>query len=127
MEQNLLLEAIKKNNIPLLSALLALSPDHEKKDRSGTFPLPAAVSLGRTEAVKLLTKAGADIDAKDKRGRTSLMHASLRLRLSSLKALLERGADLQARDSEGRDESTKELLTVYGSDYNRSQGVQYAR
>ena len=127
MEQNLLLEAIKKNNIPLLSALLALSPDLEKKDRSGTFPHLAAVSLRRTEAVKLLIKARADIDAEGKRGRTALMHASLRLRLSSLKTLLERSADLQARDSEGRDESAKELLTVYGSDYNRSQGVQYAR
>ncbi|MCY4042723.1 MAG: ankyrin repeat domain-containing protein, partial [Candidatus Dadabacteria bacterium] len=46
------------------------------RDENGDTPLHWAAGLGKTEAIRELLKAGADIEARNNEGRTVLMEAA---------------------------------------------------
>jgi|GEM_PF-6663048 len=66
-KQQVLLDAIRKGNLPKTRQLLAkgYKPNVPQKGRADTTPLHEAVRKGRLDIVKALVKAGADVNAAD--------------------------------------------------------------
>jgi len=80
------------------------------QSQTGETALIAEALFGRTEAVKLLLEAGADIHAKDDRGQTAL-HVPLDINSNygiyrpskdTIQLLLAKGADVNLKDKTGR-------------------------
>lgn len=68
--------AQKQNNIGILKSLLQKNKTViDVKDNVGKAAIHHAASVGNTEAISMLLKAGADIDAKDNKGFNALEHA----------------------------------------------------
>ncbi|PNH07523.1 Death-associated protein kinase 1 [Tetrabaena socialis] len=68
------------------------------QDVEGYTALHCASTEGRTEVVKALLRAGADVAAKRKEGYTALHLASQNGCLGAVEALLQAGADVAAKD-----------------------------
>ncbi|MCH7559265.1 MAG: FG-GAP repeat protein, partial [Planctomycetes bacterium] len=103
----------------------------------GYTPLQRAAMAGRTELVKLISEAGANISVKNDRGQT-LLHLILDIRNSyyhgyrlskdTIELLLTKGADVNLKDNDGRtplhlaadstDADIVELLLDKGADIN---------
>jgi ankyrin repeat protein len=63
--------------------------------------LMLAARDGKTDTVKALIEAGADVNAKDRQGKTALVVASEKGHLDSVKILLDNGADVNAKTKDG--------------------------
>lgn len=73
----ILSDAIKSNNMDLLSVILEKTPSLiNEKDSSGKTPLILAVSEDNIDAVKFLISKGANKNAQDNNGMTPLMFAA---------------------------------------------------
>lgn len=70
-------------------------------------PLMEAVMAGRTDEVKSLIAAGADINARDNNGQTPLMLSIMNRRAESTRILLAAGADPEIKDNKGCDSPCK--------------------
>lgn len=87
---------------------LGVSPNAKDKgnialDNPGATALTTAAGSGKTEYVKFLLDAGADIEIKDPwDGRTALMDAALYGHIDTLKLLLARGANPNATNCYNR-------------------------
>jgi nucleotide-binding universal stress UspA family protein len=93
-----------------MNILIANDAEVDTKDPSGETYLHYAATAGRTEAVKLLLEAGANVNAKNDFGQTAL-HRPLDIRNSDYKyrlskdtveLLLNKEADVNLKDKDGR-------------------------
>ena len=66
------------------------------------MPLTEAAYNGRTDSVKALLEAGANVNTKDKDGRTALMWDTEDKYPDCVKTLLEAGADVNVKDKDGK-------------------------
>jgi len=106
--------AIRGGHRDIVELLIQHGADVNAKNKTWRrvyTPLQRAAITGRTEAVKLLLEAGANISVKDDRGQT-LLHLILDMRNSdynqyrlskdTLELLLIKGADVNLKDKDGR-------------------------
>ncbi|KAK4512146.1 uncharacterized protein ATC70_013389 [Mucor velutinosus] len=76
--------------------------DINARDNDGTPPLIYAACFGKTEIVKILIEAGAQIDVQDSFGWSALMWATNNSHEALVKILLEHGASSQTKSAKGR-------------------------
>ena len=95
-----LIEAARNNpSASVIELLYEYGADPDKPDSSGTTPLEAALSAGRTDNALALLKVCQD---KDGTGRNrTLISAAKDGNLPALRKLIEAGADLSARNPDG--------------------------
>ena len=93
-------QAIRKNDLADLKALLKSGMGVETAGERATTPLLYASAFGSPEAVKLLLDAGANPNAKNAFDATPLMWAVGDVR--KVKLLLDKGADVNAKSKIGR-------------------------
>jgi len=94
-----------------MSLLIANGAKLDTKYPGGETALQAAAITGRTDVVKVLLEAGADINARNDRGQTAL-HAILDIKRFTyaqesrpkdmIEALLAKGAEVNLKDNDGR-------------------------
>ncbi|MFC1478069.1 ankyrin repeat domain-containing protein [Candidatus Margulisiibacteriota bacterium] len=89
-----ILSLIKKKDKDIVSLLVL--PILLKEANNGKTALMVAAKRGRTEVVKLLIEAGADLNLKNVEDRTALMIAAEKGHTEIIKLLIEAGADLNA-------------------------------
>jgi ankyrin repeat protein len=87
-----LIEAITKNDVQAVKAVLADGVPVNAAAESGQRPLLLAVAAGNAEIARLLIQAGANPDAKDTQGRTPLGLAVAQGQLPMVRMLLKAGA-----------------------------------
>lgn len=75
--QESFIEAIKKNDIIIVKALIDAGADINARNRTGLTPLHVAALTGQKAAVELLIDKGANINAKNENGVTPLQMAAL--------------------------------------------------
>jgi ankyrin repeat protein len=95
-----LTEAVKKNDIENVKALLAAGADVNGSDKLGAKPLHAAALRGYQEISGLLIARGAEINAEDKRGLTPLHAAAWMGHNDIVTMFIAQGADINARDQD---------------------------
>jgi ankyrin repeat protein len=109
----------------VLRRLLASGADVRARDYSGETALHYA---GFSEAVGILTEAGAELDAQGRQGQTSLMKATAKGDACVVRALLEQGANPELKNSEGktareiaRDKSLMKIASLLSSSSRKSR------
>ena len=103
-----LIEAARNNpSASVINLLYEYGADPEKPDSSGTTPLNAALSAGRTDNALALLKVCHDDDGSGKN--MALMSAAKDGNIPAVRELIREGADLNARNSEG---STALMIAV---------------
>lgn len=75
---------------------------NEKEPMNGSTPLITATVFGRTEMVKMLIEANADINAQNNDGSTALHTAAFFCRVPVVKFLLEKRANKSIRNRYGQ-------------------------
>ena len=88
--------AVWNNDVNTIGALLKACAKVSAEDGEGKTPIIWAASSGRTEVVKILLEAGAEVSP---RGRARLAAIYFAKSSSILQTLIEGGADIEARDS----------------------------
>ena len=68
---------------------------------SGSTPLISAATFGKTEIVKALINANADLDIKNNEGSTALHAAAFFCRIEIVQMLIDAGADKNLRNNHG--------------------------
>jgi ankyrin repeat protein len=97
--QQLLIDAIEKNDTPTVSSLISSGSVNLNGE---PWPLHRAAELGRVEIMTMLLDAGADINAVNYSRYTACHWAIWNNHFDALKLLVERGANLGVVDSNGR-------------------------
>ena len=105
MEHHQLIEAIKKNNVEMVSSILKENPNIlNDKTKYMTMPLNFACDSSRSnpKIVQILIDNGADVNEKNKNdhGRTPLSYACNESNAEVVKILLDSGADANATDDD---------------------------
>jgi uncharacterized protein len=94
--------AVISDNIDALKQHIAAGTNINEKDPfGGSSPLISAALFGKTEAVKILIEAGADINFKNNDGSTALHTASFFCRPEIVKMLLGKKADKTIKNKYG--------------------------
>jgi hypothetical protein len=122
-------EAALRNNIEALQRHIDAGTDLDKPDARGNTALGRASASGRTEAMDLLIKSGANVNAPSA-GVPPLVLVTLQRRLDLVTLLLDNGADVNGKDDAGRTAlivaaenalfEAVELLVGKGADVNAS-------
>ncbi len=95
-------DAAAGGNTDFIVSYVKNGNDVDVKNRDGVTALMLAAYFGRTEALKLLIDAKADINGSDNVcGETALMMAASKGRTEAVKLLLSSKADINARDGRG--------------------------
>lgn len=102
-EYPLLILAVQKKNIEMVTLLLAHGADINAGSYNGATGLILAVNLNHTDMVQLLLSNNADINAQMEDGKTALIWAILRKRAEMVKLFLTHGADAGILDERGKD------------------------
>lgn len=87
-------EAIKRNDLDEVIALLEKKSLLAALDAEGHTPLMVASAAGHLDLVKLLVECGAGLESKGKDGRTALMHALSNGHVAVAEYLLSKGANV---------------------------------
>ena len=85
------------SNMAVVKTLIAAGVDTDAQ-YNGWGALHSASYVGRTETVKLLIDAGADLNAVDNNGKTALHHASSKGNTDIVRLLIAAGANTKAKD-----------------------------
>ena len=105
----LMMDAVRINNIGAMKTLAGTANDLNMTDNDGRTVLMHAAANGLDEIVRILIKSGADVNIKTPDGWTALMFAAARGREAIVGELLAAKADPNSKDGMGR---TALLLAV---------------
>ncbi len=94
-----LFEAIRRDDTPVVAALLARGADANARDREGATALMHAAFYARPEVVKALLAHDPDVNASSEVGATALMRSVANAATVTL--LLDRGANVHAKAKSG--------------------------
>ena len=98
---NVLLQAIKSNNILAVQRILDKSPEEVNTvGMNGVTPLMTSVISGNRHITKLLLKKGANVNKRDGDGRTALIISGLYGKIEDASLLLRYGADVDEKDED---------------------------
>ena len=95
------IEAIKRNDIITVKALIAAEADVNAKDKSGETPLHIAAVRGYQEITSLLIAEGADVNARDGRELTPLHAAAWSGHKETVSLLIAKGSEINAIGENG--------------------------
>jgi hypothetical protein len=95
-ETSPLAEAVQKDDLKAVEALLAKGADVKIKNSVGTPVLITAAKQGSGSIVEALLKKGADVNSRNEEGSTALLEAIEPGRTEIVKMLLAAGADVNA-------------------------------
>lgn len=99
---NMLLEAVKANNVNEVKRLLALQQFNINiKDNDGNTLLLLALKQRNKDLAHLLINAGADVTIADNRGQTPLMLSLFFDDIEIMQSLLKKGAHIDAQNEKG--------------------------
>lgn len=99
--QESFIEAIKKNDIIIVKALIDAGADINAKDPYGETPLHIACVRGLEKIISLLIAEGADVNARDGRALTPLHVAAWGGHEETVALLIANGAMVDARGDDG--------------------------
>jgi len=89
-----MLSAIISGNLEMVKQHINAGTDINKKDQmSGSTPLITAATFGKTDIVKALIDANAELDIKNNEGSTALHAAAFFCRVEIVQLLIRAGAD----------------------------------
>ena len=108
-----LMTAVTSKKQTMLHVLIAAKADVNIDYINGT-PLMLALRHGRTDAIRVLAKAGARLDPEDEQVRQAVYTAVAKGDVITLPALVEAKASVDVVDTEGR--SLLELAQAHGKD-----------
>ena len=91
----------RKENVPMVRALILYGADVNASDVDGDTPLSNATTLHYTNTMRLLIRHGANVNCQERGKRTPLILATARNDLASMRLLLESGADPNIPNSNG--------------------------
>jgi len=114
MKKSPLIQAIEKNDLLTLEALLQSGADLEQKDSYGCTPLQAAVALGNVEIARILLNAGAELTCLNEH---AMGGAIYKRRLDVMSFLIEAGIDVNMKFKENEDR-TALMEAVHTGDLN---------
>lgn len=100
----LLIAAVKKNNIKKVGILIDAGADINAQDKDGSTTLHIATLRGHTDIVRILIATGANPNARNRNDSTALhlvASSLLRDRTNIALILIKNGADINARDDYG--------------------------
>ena len=117
-----LFDAAQKNQVEVVSRLIAQGADVNARGRWGRTPLDVAAMWGQKEVAELLIAHGADVNDRRSSGKTPLHqimeHSSGRIDPKPLatviELLIDKGADINAKDGEGNTPLAEALSHVEG-------------
>jgi uncharacterized protein len=90
-----LMQAVQKDDIAAVRKFIADGVDVSELDANRDAPLVMASYLGRTEIVKLLLEAGADVKAVDPSMQATALHAAAYAgRTDAARLLIQHGIDI---------------------------------
>jgi ankyrin repeat protein len=96
-----LAEAVRKNDVKAMEALLQRGANPNEEIHDGWSLLLQAASDGHTGIVRLLIAAGADVNKKNRNGVTPLMMAADSCSTETARALIDGGARVNALNDYG--------------------------
>lgn len=90
------------NDVEVLELLLSVGAKHDLRDKAGLTPLIGAAKNGHVDAIRSLTKGGANISLRDSNnGMTPLHWAAQHGHAGAVKALVEEGVQVSIKDQNG--------------------------
>lgn len=111
-----LFNAIQKDDLHAVQALLNHGTNVNERDSSGFTPLMAAAESGDVAIVKLLLQKGATVNAKTPAGETALLRAAGFNKIKTVILLLNAGANANVYDSQGATPLSKAVLSNLSTD-----------
>ena len=103
--------AIISGNLDVVKQHIAAGTDINMKDQmSGSTPLITATTFGKTDIVKALIDANANLDLKNDEGSTALHAAAFFGRVEIVQMLIDAGADKTIKNNHGG--TPRESVTV---------------
>ncbi|ART91456.1 ankyrin repeat gene family protein [Fowlpox virus] len=98
----LLYESIKTNNPEIVSLILGLGANINKRDLYGNIPLQTAIIYQTDNVFNLLLQKGADVNAKNSDGNTILHTLAACCKYKKIKLVLDLGSDINSVNTNGR-------------------------
>ncbi|KAF3764285.1 ankyrin, partial [Cryphonectria parasitica EP155] len=92
-KQPLLIEAVKKEDLALISLLIEHGAKINWEDPTSTTPLMCAAKTGNLDIIRLLLASGADVNFAETSDNSPLFHAINSANLEIAKLFLAEGAD----------------------------------
>lgn len=122
------IEAIKRDDIITVKALIEAGADINAKDKSGETSLHIAAVRGYQEIASLLIVEGADVNSRNARKLTPLHAAAWSGHKETVALLIDNGANINVKDEDGvtplhvsalsGSHQTMALLISHGADIN---------
>lgn len=96
-----LIQAVRQNNVPIMTLLLSRGPLLDLRDEDGDPALVSAARRGHSEAASLLLDHGVSLDQRNVHGQTALLTAVRENNMQVMAIILRRDPSLDLQDEYG--------------------------
>ncbi|MBS0289138.1 MAG: ankyrin repeat domain-containing protein [Proteobacteria bacterium] len=127
-----MLEAIQKNDLEEICALLKKDINVDSHEDNGQRPLSLALALDRTQIIKLLIKANANVNFTDNNGKTFFENLEEKQNYDLIKVAVEKGAEIPKESEilkmaiDSNDLEFVKILIDKGIDLNKCFGEMFS-